>query len=248
MIIFLSSYLGEPSPDTARRMAVARASWEAEWNSHPHVWRNPALTFTRDSTSIGDASGVPFIRDMLAVGVQMAQDANDPQAILFLSNADIGCAIGVTGRLIKAVSCVGGVYLRRREFVRIDDPKKTRADVKAGGQFVGGDAFAFTAEWWNEFGGTFPDMLLGRYAFDSCLKNLIRRAGGAELTNEIYHEEHPGNWLGLKPGEEHDAEYSQLWRIPGNVHNKRLLDAWIATYGGNSQEHLHPIGELGYKY
>lgn len=236
MIIFLSAYLGEPSPDTARRMVVARKSWEREWSDNRGAWLNPQIEITRDSGAIGDPSPVPFVNDLIATGVRLTTKDDD---ILMFCNADIGITEGFTQRLKKAVDCVGAVFMRRREFIGLDEPLKTRQEVKAGGQYVGGDAFAFTLDWWSQNGPIFPEVYLGRYGFDSILKNMIRRSDGAELPNEIWHIQHDSYW---------NASTEVIENNPANAHNRRALLAWIEKFGGSSEDHLYTVGELNYKW
>lgn len=235
MIIFLSSYLGTPDAETSRRMAVARESFEREWSAWPGFWRNPALSFTRDSRDIGDANGVPYVRDMLAQGLAVAQSDDD---ILFLVNADCSISLNFTTRMTAAVDMVGAVYMRRREFTRIDAPFTDRKQIKEGGLYVGGDGFAFTAGWWKREGEIFPDFVMGRLGWDSGLKNLIRRANGNELWGELAHESHESEW---------NATPETIEKLPGNVHNLKLLTAWIERWGGSMADHLFQRGELAYK-
>lgn len=235
MIIYLTSFSENPDAETARRMAVAKQGWEVEWMTNQGQWLNPLLTFTRDSSTIRDFAPMPFVNDMIEQGVRLTATDSD---ILLIVNADIGITPGFTQRLREAVNCVGAVFMRRREFIGLDAPLKTRKEVKAGGQYVGADAFAFTVAWWSENGPIFPEMYFGRYAWDSGMKNLIRRSNGAELPNEIYHCQHDSRW---------NATPEIITNNPANAHNRRALLAWIEKFGGNCEDHLYSRSELNYR-
>lgn len=235
MIIFLSHFMGVPDANTQRRMDVARVSWEREWSANRGQWMNPLLTFTHDSSEIGDPAPVPLVNDLIAQGVKLTQSDSD---ILLLCNADIGITEGFTQRMERAIDCVGAVFMRRREFLHLDEPIKTRKEVKAGGQYVGGDAFAFTLAWWSENGPIFPKMYLGRYGFDSVLKNMIRRSGGAELPNEIWHIQHDSFW---------NSTPEVIEKNPANLYNRMCLQTWCEQFGGSPEDHLYSLAELNYR-
>lgn len=228
VIIHVYHFMGKPDDETRRRMAVARESWEREYNDHRGTWLAPALSFSRNSLSIGDPQPVPFIRDMIAQGMAYAAD---PKDVLFLTNADVGFAQGITP-FLKVFT---PIHMRRRDFNRIDRVLDDE-DIVTGTEYPGADGFAFTAEWWKDNREIFPDMLLGRYGWDSCFRNLIRRGGGIELKSMLWHESHASQW--------NETAYD-IEQMPGNRHNRRLLLEWIATYGGSTEDHLYP--DISYK-
>lgn len=226
MIIHLWHFMGHADEETHRRLQVARQSREAEYLENPGVWISPALTFSRDSRRIGDEKPVPFVRDMITQGMAYAKS---PDTILFLTNADIGFAPDITLALSEH-ALENAVHMRRRDLPRVDHPLSA-AEISTGTEYPGGDGFAFTAAWWKKNGKIFPDMVLGRYGWDSAMRNMIRRAKGVELKNQIWHEAHAGDWN--TPGYEIEAN-------AGNRHNRALLTAWIEKFGGSSEDHLHP--------
>lgn len=230
MMIHCWAFMGKPDEETHRRLMIARESREAEYIANPGVWLAPQLRFARDSRKVGDEQPpVPFVRDMISQGMAYA---TSPEDILFLTNADVGFIPAIT-RAADWLRCAH--HMRRRDFPRIDRPI-TPEQIVEGEEYPGADGFAFTVKWWKEHGRLFPDMLLGRYGWDSAMRNLVRRSGGAEVKNQLWHESHSAPWSETAYDIEHNA---------GNRHNRTLLLKWIEQYGGSTEDHLYP--NLTYK-
>ena len=226
MIIHLWHHMGLADEQTLHRLQIARESRENEYRAYPGVWIAPALFFSRDSRKVGDTDPVPYVRDMIAQGMAYAKKPDD---MIFLTNADIGFAPDITLHLTK--TC----HMRRRDIPYIARPL-TAEEIESGEEYPGGDGFAFTADWWKANGRLFPDMLLGRYGWDSAMRNLIRRGKGVEVKNQLFHQKHSAPW--------NETSYD-IDLMPGNRHNRQLLLAWIEKYGGSTEDHLHP--DLKYK-
>lgn len=234
LIVHLSHFMGIPDGATARRMGTARDSWEREYSEHRGEWNASVLTFVRDSRDIGDPTGVHYVRDMIQQGIGLANNDRD---IIFLTNADVGFAPHLTPRLRQTVARYGAAYMRRAEFERIM-ALPTLEEMRAVEPFVGGDGFAFTVGWWRQHGNIFPDVILGRYGWDSAMKNLIRRAGGVEMRGELFHETHVADW---------NANPDAIFDNPANQHNRTLLLGWVAQYGGSPEDHLFTNEQLAYR-
>lgn len=225
MLIHLWHFMGKPDDETHRRLMVARESREAEYLAYPGMWMAPAMSFARNSKKLGDDQPpVPFVRDMISQGLSYAKSTAD---IIFITNADVGFVPAIT-RAAEWGRCAH--HMRRRDFPRIDQPI-TPERMTEGFEYSGADGFAFSVKWWKEHGKLFPDMLLGRYGWDSGMRNLVRRSGGAEVKNQLWHESHSAPWSETA----HDIENNA-----GNRHNRALLEAWIEKYGGSVEDHLHP--------
>lgn len=204
----------EVDPETKRRVVLAHKSVNAEdWLSS--AWNHIDFKPTRDGTSIGDAP-VPFIRDM----IEQACKESSPRDIICIANADIGFVPGITGEILDACYNFGSCYAQRHDFRRIDRLIVNEVECATGKKYPGADLFAFTKEWWEKRQSFFPDMLLGREAWDMIMRDLIRSTGGIELHNAIYHEMHESHWLKNRG-------------CAGNEHNKRLASAWLAANGRN---------------
>lgn len=237
MILHIWHHMGTPDAETHRRLMVARESRENEYRAAPGKWMAPALTFTRDSRDVGDEVPVPFVRDMIAQGMAFVRYPTD---IIFLTNADVGFVAGITKRLHDMVNSArsnGAVHMRRRELARVDSPP-TLEQIQKGDEYVGMDGCAFTARWWKKRAALFPDMILGRYGWDSAMRNLIRRSRGIEMKDELWHESHEAYWNKTTD----DITYNRA-----NQYNRALLHEWIAQYGGDPEDHLLSRKELNYK-
>lgn len=213
-IHLVRSHKPEVDPETKRRVALAHQSVNGEdWLSS--AWNHIDFKPTRDGTSIGDAP-VPFIRDMIEQACREAE----PRDIICIANADIGFVPGITGEILDACYNFGSCYAQRHDFRRIERLIVNEVECAAGKKYPGADLFAFTKEWWDKRNQFFPDMLLGREAWDMIMRDLIRSTGGIELHNAIYHEMHDSHWL------KHRG-------CAGNEYNKKLASAWLAANGRN---------------
>jgi hypothetical protein len=213
-IHLVRSCKAEVDPETQRRLVLAHKSVNSEeWLSSG--WNHIDFKPTKDGTSIGDAP-VPFIRDM----IEQAYKEASPRDIICIANADIGFVPGITGEILDACYNFGSCYAQRHDFRRIDRLILNEVECATGRKYPGADLFAFTKEWWDKRNQFFPDMLLGREAWDMIMRDLVRSTGGVELHNAIYHEMHDSHWL------KHRA-------CAGNEHNKRLASAFLAANGRN---------------
>lgn len=199
-----------PDAETARRMAVARASWLRERAAYAGPWVEIALrdgALLRNASSLGDAP-VPFVRDMVVV----AANGACPRDVVLLSNADVGFAEGAATRIAVACSIRGAAFCRRCDFDKpLAEPPPSRGSIAAKGRrHRGCDVVAFTAAWWQEHEAEVPDLLLGRDGWDRVFKEIIYRARGLELLFEVFHEEHESAWQ-TRP------------ESPGNLWNNRLV-------------------------
>jgi hypothetical protein len=212
-IWFVRSRKAQNDAETQRRHDTADRSISQENWFSGGKWKEVDFTPTRDATCINDVP-VPFIHDMLDQANAKA-NVND---IICILNADINLTPGITGEILDACYNFGSCYAQRNDFRRIDRLALNEVECAAGRKYPGADLFAFTKEWWVKRKGLFPDMLLGREAWDMIMRDLIRMTGGIELHNAIYHEMHESHWL-------------QNRGCAGNEYNKRLASAWLAANG-----------------
>lgn len=211
-----------PTPDagTARRLDRAHKNRLMEQNTGG-LWAlvPEEATVTRDARSVGEKAPLPFVRDMIQ---EALSDLDDDHDIVVLVNADIGFTAGITGQILDACAESGACFAHRWDFHKVtrDVTQVTEAQVGKGRWYAGSDLFAFTKQWWLANGSLFPDMLLGRQAWDMVMRNLIKRSGGKEIHQAIWHEKHASPW-------------EQTPTLPGNVHNMKLANQWLSTHGGN---------------
>ena len=207
---------GPVNPETVRRMAVARRSWDFE--ARTGRWQTLNVTpelLTRDATSVGDVR-LPFMRDMIELAALRCR----PQDVLVVTNADTGFSPGITGWILDAVRDHGSCYAHRWDFRRIDEPPVCEAATGLGKLYPGSDLHAFSLDWWIQHGHEYPDMICGREAVDLCLRQLIKRTRGAQLNRAIWHEWHDSPWS------------RDPMKLSGNVHNVELAKKYLAMFGG----------------
>lgn len=197
-----------PSPDTKRRMDVARESWMTEAVDYGN-WMEFAMRdedIKRNGQSVGDTAPLPFVRDMIEHAAEGARDDD----IIVITNSDIGLCRGVAKRIAEACKSKGSAFCHRWDFGRLDAPIGDKAKVMKGVWYPGCDLFAFTKSWWIQHGHKFPDLLLGRETWDWVMRVLVNETGGTELHAEIFHEKHDSFW----------SRGSNRANNPGNIWNR----------------------------
>ena len=202
-----------------RRVSVAQASWANEAASgrweHMNVLREH---LRRDATEVGDPDRLPFLNDMLSLAVSKCR----PQDVVVFTNADTGLTPGITGWILDAVAQHGACFCHRWDFFKpIPAPLISEMQCQSGKWYPGSDLFAFSPAWWYRYGPEYPSMILGREAPDMVLRQLIKRSGGIELHNAIWHEKHPSKW------EQHNGAI-----LPGNTWNQQLARQYLNRWSG----------------
>lgn len=202
---------GAPDPETARRMELARMTWETEYKRGNWVplryHRNHAERTS--ASAFGDSREMPFIRDMLDYAATWSKRDD---SIIVLTNADVCFTPGLTGWVLDAIASHGSAFTHRWDFAKLVTRKINERHVGRGAWYPGSDAFAFTVGWWKANRERFPDMVLGCECWDLVMRNLIRLTGGTEIERAIYHEKHASFW---EQPSNHNTN-------PGNVHNRAL--------------------------
>ena len=212
-IIYVTSQSPTSDEKTLQRVARAKESLSSETDLSGGRWSACNFHATRDGTSIGD-NQVPFIRDMIDAAIVQSDDED----IVVLLNADICVTSGITGKIIDAVTAHGSAYASRWDFKSVGRHALNEVEVRRGTKYPGADLFAMTKAWWRKFNHDFPDMLLGREAWDMILRDLMRFSGGIELHQVIYHEMHESLWLKQR-------------NCAGNQHNNKLAREWLDSHG-----------------
>lgn len=205
--------------ETYRREMFARRTWESEYRTGAWVH---APVFDKDlrrsSRDIGDKRGVPFIKDLVQKGMELAQDDD----VIVLSNSDTCFCTGLTEAILAEVSVHGALSAHRYDFHHQLLEIYTPTQAMAGNFYVGADLFAFTKIWWAENKSDFPDLLLGYEGWDLCLRTLILRSGGSVWYYPmIYHEHHESFWSLPSVKNKH----------PAQLHNIRLVQHFLKRLG-----------------
>jgi hypothetical protein len=215
MIHHVYSYYKPKNPQTARRMNLAKRSWDRQpWNDLP-VKDEMVRCFQ-------DAWGkVPYIKDIIDHGCK----AKDPEDIIVLTNADICVSSDCCFKIVAAFQSIRAAYCFRRDFKHLTtllpDPI-----IKKGQHYCGSDLYAFRVGWWKFYREEFPDMLLGREAWDAVLRILIEMSHPNQnptLYDLIYHERHASVW----------ENPIHRRTIPSQLHNIRLARTWMLSFGKN---------------
>lgn len=215
MIAHIYSHYQPRNPETMRRMKLAQRTWAMQ----------PWLEFGVDEMKgrlFRDRAGtVPYIIDIFRHGTGQLADED----IAVFTNADICVSVNCSHHIAAALQSLDAVYCFRRDFNKLNTPLPDPI-IKSGRHYVGSDLYAFRVGWWRKYWPDFPDMLLGREAWDSVLRILINDTHPGKnctLHNLIYHEKHGSTW-------ENPANRRTL---PSQLHNIQLARIWMLTFGHN---------------
>ena len=207
-----SSYQPKDS-GTARRMRLAARTWvNLPWTNLPVG--DEQVRLYRDIKGV-----VPFVQDILKVGIR---DKKDEDIIVF-TNADICVSTDCCFKITMALQSVDAVYCFRRDFRNLNVIVPDAA-IKQGHHYCGSDLYAFRVGWWRTYKKEFPDMLLGREAWDAVLRILIEQTHpdqNVTLHNLIYHEKHASVW----------ENPNNRRTIPSQIHNINLAKEFCYTFG-----------------
>lgn len=172
-----------------RRHMMAKKTWTQEMKG----WIDLALKdkdFDRDSrTDYDDFRCAPYVTDMIekAAAVARAWD------IIVITNDDTCVCPHLEKILRDVVPQFGACWSARREHSRINHLFST-TELMRGRKHVGADLFAFTKEWWEEYGHNMPDMFMAFENWDYVFRTVINSFGGREVEGLCYHEMHKGEW------------------------------------------------------
>lgn len=213
-----------------KRKLAAWASWDrlyAQGVIPCHLWEYP-----RDATSIGDRRKLPYLKDVL----KLALDQANNEDIIFFTNDDnwLHPSLPV---LRFHVSLYGACSSQRCEFrgsKRLIPNMTPQGIAQMSERHIGRDLFAFTKEWlvthWDELG----DPILGASDWDFMLACLIRLQFGIVSTRNnleqplppaeiergyVAHVFHRPEWM--RSGNEAKA--------PSQQHNRAIFRRWAAT-------------------
>jgi hypothetical protein len=205
----------EMSEADRARNRVAELSWKSEYGSNwepAPVWYNKEIP-RNSQTQLGDPRPVPFIKDVLEMGIRRTNHDDD---LFVISNSDVGFSPGLTERLRRLVLAKGSAYCYRFDHPKIAKPLNYLETVS--GDTCGGlDLFAFTRKWVQQHFSKLPDMVFGRTMWDLVYRDLVKKTGGGELYGGCWHEDHSSFWKAEKDN-------------PGNTHNIAVAEEWRAKH------------------
>jgi hypothetical protein len=212
-LIHVFSEFKSSNPDTDRRMLLARETWcTQQWHDFPIKNSELNRVFTEN------AQELPYIKDLLNLAVNHAK----ADEIIVFTNSDICVAPDCASRIYRWIEDDrDACYAFRNDFPRLTKPL-TYPEIKSGHKYCGADLFAFKARWWMQNCSNFPDLILGREAWDACMRVLMEttkpdKSKSLALPDLIYHEKHPNGW----------ENASIRYRLPGQIHNLRHAYQWL---------------------
>lgn len=205
--------------ETQRRHSVARSTWPWQgWKERPIADKELPRLFPENTKRL------PYIRDLM----DLATEGCDEGDIVVFSNADIGFASDASWQIALALQANAAGYAFRRDFKRLDAPPSNE-DIAKGASYAGTDVFFFRAGWWANVGQLhFPDLLLGREAWDACFRVLIEDTNPNKplaVENLCWHERHGGIAYWEDP--------TNRYRLPGQRYNLKLAISWLREVGRN---------------
>lgn len=180
-------------------------------------WNNIQVTELYDEDLKRKNNGMPYVKDMIDEASKKVKNQDD---IIFIANMDICLHPSILLWILEKMQSHDSVYFHRHDFNRLHGVLISESQIRAGRWYPGSDAFAFKKRWWIDHSKIYPDMVFGREAWDMVMRNMIKRSGGTEIHDAIYHHKHESYWEKNRECEE-------------NIYNKKLANEWIDKYGGD---------------
>ena len=211
MMYHVTSEYSPTNQDTIRRMKLAQSTWENQ------LWKELPIHESTCRRMTDEVGSMPYIMDIL----NLATNDKKPSDIAVFTNSDICVSSLCSIQIAHALQGTSALYCYRRDFGRLDHPIQDDA-IPEGHGYCGSDLYAFRVQWWKAYRDRFPDMLLGREAWDAILRFIIDKSeigNPVEIKNVAYHERHPSSW------ESPDNRY----RIKGQLHNLNLARQWMQS-------------------
>jgi len=197
------------NPDTIRRMNIAKSTWVNQ------LWQELPIHESVCRRFKDELGTMPYIKDIF----HLATQDRSPSDIIVFTNSDIctstSCSVQITCALQESFA----LYCYRRDFGRLNGPIPDEV-IPTGYGYPGCDLYAFRVQWWRTYRDWFPDMLLGREAWDAILRLLMDKSGNGqpvEIRNVAYHERHANFW----------EPPANRYRIKGQLHNRSLARSWM---------------------
>jgi hypothetical protein len=218
MIVHLWNRYPLPDEETRRRHSVAQASWSKQ------LWIElPVSNGDLSRHMIDGGRRLPYVKDLFDASAK-AQDEAD---IAVFSNTDIGFCSDAAMRIAFYMQSNDAGYANRRDFPKLLVPP-VDVEIGLGTDYSGTDVFFFRVSWWLAVRDHFPDMLLGREAWDACMRVLVEETNSNKpltFSNLCWHERHGGAayWEDSK----------NRYTLPGQIYNLRLAKVFIVGMGQN---------------
>lgn len=185
-----------------------------------HVWNYP-----RSSASMGDKRELPYLKDVLAVG--LTECASDDDVVL-LTNDDTflhrTCIDAVLRKLEDVEACASfRLNFPREKFPDLSEPLDHLR--VSGKKDLGRDLFALRSSWLKRYWSEIPDYLLGELEWDLVLSVIVRKSSGVPTTKAnidkvepkcelehglVIHEIHQRSWTAREFESSKSKRHNQL--------------------------------------
>lgn len=220
---------GEPD---ARKLR-AQQSWQNLYQGQvlilAHSWHKE---IKRSSMSIGDTLALPFFKDVVKVGLDMADD----DSVVVFTNDDIILHPHLPDALKLHLGLWEACSGRRCEFKTHAFPGLT-ASVDEWAQksdpHCGRDLFAATKRWWLKHWDEIGDYILGAPGWDLNLAAIIRHSKSFPTSRQNIEQNIPCCELamGYAGHEWHSSPWAQRpQHTPSHLHNSRLFEEWARVH------------------
>lgn len=209
----------EPSHgETIRRNRLAQKSWRFHF-SNADMIEVPVKS-----------DGIPKLRDILDYACSLAL----PEDIVIYCNADAGLTTHAVERILAGVARGNGVTCCSTRDIEANGEwlHKNVTNCKAPG---GMDMVAMTPQWWKLHRDKFPDMFIGREAWDTCFAALAEEWADGKNPAEMFHVE---QWPQSKSHtdnvcwhEYHESHWKDFRNSEESVHNREMALAFFQARG-----------------
>lgn len=212
-----------PTDTRTQRAVDSWAQIQSDTCRTIEVWKYP-----RSSKDIGDERALPYVKDLLAIGM----DAAGTNDIVTLTNGDNLLHPTLPDALRIVMNDVPAICSFRLNVTGTPNLRLPIGSlIKTGKPDFGRDLFAFRKWWLEKHWNNIPDMLLGEWEWDLIMVLMIRRFNGVVVSKKdelnygnprselplgyVLHEMHERKWMSpamlASKGKWHNAAKAKEW-------------------------------------
>lgn len=217
MLLLLHSVYRLRDPDTIRRVRLAQSSWRTQpWTLFPVADDVLPRLFTEGHRKF------PYFGDLADAAVNGSPD----DTIIVYLNADVGVMSDCALKIVTALQINDATYCFRRDAHHKLTTIPGDDEVRHWHLYAGTDLFAFRSNWWRAHRKEWPDLVLGREAWDACLRVLMEATCPVKpvaVVDCCFHERHTGHGYWETP--------SLRYSLAGQKHNLKLAKSFVKRFG-----------------
>jgi hypothetical protein len=186
-----------------------RTRFDQAWRTWQfHIDQGEVMPFPVRDDALPRCEDVPYVRDLFDYGCRFAAE-ND---IVVLLNRDVCLTTQAVEHMRHGMAQTGGlIACPRRDMNPIVTGRlyRTVRNCKPDGGY---DVFAVTPGWWRANREAFPDMFLGREAWDTVLRRMGEEQFGDKVyvDDVCYHRAHLSRWQ------------QDRTKLPSQIHNRKV--------------------------